>query len=242
MTDSVARCQVYQCTPAQANRIANRCGSFKCGILAPWVWFCWHYFRSFLFIRITALCWGWPACLVQFFLFCLSFHACSVLFFLLFVVLPVASPPREGTRQRFYSVGPGQFFLPFIGILFSFFFYSFAFFPAYLFAYFEVITLSLSPCVFPFPFLHVYVVTLQFSLFFILYFCVSFLFQCIGVAGVCLCLSQPRTSARHCTAAVYLVQRSCLCRSFVSLNLSRMKTQRGHWVCWMSTSRENGLM
>ena len=27
-----------------------------------------------------------------------------------------------------------------------------------------------------------------------------------------------------------------------SLFLSRMKNQRGHWVCWMSTSRENGVM
>ena len=27
-----------------------------------------------------------------------------------------------------------------------------------------------------------------------------------------------------------------------SLHLSRMKNQRGHWVCWMSTSTKNGLM
>ena len=53
--------------------------------------------------------------------------------------------------------------------------------------------------------------------------------------------------ALYCTininTAVYLVQRSCLYRSFVTIELvSRMKNQRGQWVCWMSTSRKNGLM
>ena len=48
----------------------------------------------------------------------------------------------------------------------------------------------------------------------------------------------------HCTAAVYLIQRSCLCRSFVTteldkLYISRLKNQRGQWVCWISTSRYN---
>ena len=74
---------------------------------------------------------------------------------------------------------------------------------------------------------------------------------CIMVAGVSmLCLSQPSTLAWPCTTyytAVYLVQRSCLYRSFVttklaSLYLGRMKNQRGLWVCWMLTSRKNGLM
>ena len=36
--------------------------------------------------------------------------------------------------------------------------------------------------------------------------------------------------------------RSLSCTRPQSLYLSRMKNQRGHWVCWMSTSRKNGLI
>ena len=62
-------------------------------------------------------------------------------------------------------------------------------------------------------------------------------FQCTGVAGACMYVE-------HNAIMAVLVQRSCLCRGFVTtdLYLSRMKNQRGHWVCWMSTSRKNGLM
>ena len=48
--------------------------------------------------------------------------------------------------------------------------------------------------------------------------------------------------ALHCTTAVYLVQRSCLYRSFLTTELAFEVNQRGHWVRWMSTTRKNGLM
>ena len=64
-------------------------------------------------------------------------------------------------------------------------------------------------------------------------------FQCTGVAGACMYVE-------HNAIMAVLVQRSCLCRGFVTtdLYLSRMKNQRGHWVCWMSTStsRNNGFL
>ena len=48
----------------------------------------------------------------------------------------------------------------------------------------------------------------------------------------------------HCPAAVYLIQRSCLCHCSVTTELdklyvSRLKNQRGQWVCRISTSRKN---
>ena len=66
------------------------------------------------------------------------------------------------------------------------------------------------------------------------------LFQCISVADVCmLCLSYPVlghdiawSNALRCIISVSQVV-ACDHRA----DLSRVKNQYGHWVCWMSTSR-----
>ena len=51
--------------------------------------------------------------------------------------------------------------------------------------------------------------------------------------------------AWHCTTAGYLLQRmiaSCVVVLWPqSLHPSRMKNQRGHWVCWVSTSGKNSF-
>ena len=62
------------------------------------------------------------------------------------------------------------------------------------------------------------------------------LFQCIGVAGVCMLwhgivlLLSIWYNVATCVEVLWLQ----------SLYLSRMKNQHGHWVCWMTTSRKNG--
>ena len=59
-------------------------------------------------------------------------------------------------------------------------------------------------------------------------------------------------TATECVSCSCWVGRNCennnrgvvllLCRSFVTTELvSRLKNQRGHWVCWISTSRKNGI-
>ena len=44
-----------------------------------------------------------------------------------------------------------------------------------------------------------------------------------------------------CLSGIYNVAACVVVLGPQSLYLSRMK-QRGHWVCWMSTNRKNGLM
>ena len=115
------------------------------------------------------------------------------------------------------SVGPGYFSSTRRGLL-LFSFLSFArsavfyfFFGVFICFFALALSLYLS-------FYFIFFVT--FSLFHFLFYVFVFLcfpfslFQGIGVAGVCMYVE-----AWHCTTAVYLVQRSCLCRSFVTTEL-----------------------
>ena len=160
-------------------------------------------------------------------------------FLLLFVCCTVVSPPGEGTRQRpdggerhtDSTVGPGYFSFTRRRFLCS----SFDFFRIIcLFA------LAVSRYI-SFSFVCLSIFTLQFISFLMvnfLFLCLFSLLQWIGVAGVCtLCCHSP--AQWH--DIVLLVQRSCLCPSFVTtelVSINRMKNQRGHRVCWMSTSRK----
>ena len=81
-----------------------------------------------------------------------------------------------------------------------------------------------------------------FSTFFLVFLCfLFFLFQCIGAADVC--------SLRHgIVLLILLLSTWCNVAACVVvlwpqslLSIIRMKNQRGHWVCWMSTSRKNGI-
>ena len=58
------------------------------------------------------------------------------------------------------------------------------------------------------------------------------MYMCWGMALYYCCL--PGTWYNVAASVVVLWPQS--------LYLSRMKNQEGHWVCWMSTSRKNGLM
>ena len=74
------------------------------------------------------------------------------------------------------------------------------------------------------------------------------LFQSVGVAGVCmLCMSQPSTQrvmtwhgTPYYCCLHHLLPVSYFCDHRACI--SRAKNQRGHWLCWMSTSRKNSLM
>ena len=60
------------------------------------------------------------------------------------------------------------------------------------------------------------------------------------------CTSSPKEGNLSIVSPLYIM--SCLLhiKTVISVRRhpahSRMKNQRGHWVCWMSTSGKNGLM
>ena len=62
--------------------------------------------------------------------------------------------------------------------------------------------------------------------------------------GSCLKPSTLRIMAWHCTTYHCCLHRCFLSRSFFyhGACISRTKNQRGHWLCWMSTSKKSSLM
>ena len=135
----------------------------------------------------------------RFFLFYFLFLIfCFVLFLLLFVVLPFAWPPGEGTRQRpdggarqrFYC-RPGVFFFRPSG--FSFLFFSLLFVWFFFRSIYLLLALAVSLYIsFSFVCLFLCFVTLVYIIFLICWYLLCSLsvfflsFQCIGLAGVCM--------------------------------------------------------
>ena len=137
-------------------------------------WFCWHSFRSFLFLWNVALSSGWRACLFTFVgplcFYYVFLHICIfVLFVCLFCFLLYClshhlkgrvhdSVPMRG-HESVSTCRPGVFFFnPSGSLLFVWFFFRsiICFFSLALSTYFPVLCISL------------------------------FFSQCIGVAGVCM--------------------------------------------------------
>ena len=116
------------------------------------VWFCWHFFRSFLFLRKLALSWGWGAFLFSFVgSFCFIFFSYFMLglfcFFVSFVCCTscrIASRGGYTTATRWGGttailLEARGIFLPPVGVSLSFLCSSFDFF-------FGSIYLLLCPC------------------------------------------------------------------------------------------------
>ena len=227
MPDRVARYQAYQWTPAQAIHTANCCGCFECGFLAPW--FSIFAFDGTLSVRSCSyekqICRGGgePVCLAlsvlsvsfPFLFFCVSFvlFLCFVsLFCFVFVTLPVASPPGEGTRQRpdwtarqiffcrpgyFSSTRRGFLFFCFLRSLFDFIFGVFV--RSFALALSHPIYFLLFFVCFFVPLGYVFQFLFQGSFFIFL----SFHFSLSGYRGSW----RRHVVAWHCTTALYLAQR-----------------------------------
>ena len=104
-------------------------------------------------------------------------------------------------------------------------------FPFILFVSFFVLFLSLFLCVFLFCFCFLFL----FLFLFISYFSLPMYFCCWRMYVVPVV---PSTRAWHCVVVECITMHYlCVVACDHRADLSRVKNQYGHWVCWMSTSR-----
>ena len=137
---------------------------------------------------------------------------------------------QSGKREPHPATGVFFFHPPVFSLVFAWFFRSICFF-----------ALALSSYIFPFllfVYVLLYLLFVCFKLFFLCFLVFNFIY--LSVYRACWRMYLVPFIAQHNDMALHY----CLHRSLrpQSLHLSRTKNQRGHWVCWMPTSRKNGLM